>query len=182
MGLRRIPSPHHGEEMKTRIVLIVAVCALLGALAMWGPFARTAFAVGGPYSNDTLRGTYAAQLSGALFVPAPFDKLNGSFLRTMRIVADGNGRFDVTSVANYNGVVSRENYSATYNVTSEGMITVQIVNLPFPPAPGVPNVFTFEGVVADGGRIVKIALIGASLGGQTPPNIGSVIAGEIVRQ
>ena len=134
------------------------------------------------YSNDSMRGSYAALFTGEVFVPPPFDQLNGRFYRVMRWLADGKGRIDVTAVVNYGGTVSREAYSASYNVNPDGTLTFQIINLPFPPAPGVPNVFTFDGVLADGGRVGKAALSGVSLGGQTLSNIGSVVTGEFVRQ
>jgi hypothetical protein len=168
--------------MRKKLMLVALALSVTGAVTTWGPAARRAAAVGGPYSNDSVRGSYAGQFLGEVFVPAPFDKLNGRFYRTMRIVADGNGRFDVSAVANYGGTIARETFAANYNVNPDGTMTIQVVNLPFPPAPGVPNVFTFDAVLADGGRIAKVCLSGVSLGGQSLPNIGSVITGEFIRQ
>ena len=164
--------------------MLLPVLAILtvAVLAMWGPLGHRASAVGGPYSNDAFRGSYTMQFNGDVFVPAPFDKSNGRFYRNARLSADGNGNLDVNSVANYAGTVVREHFTASYAVNSDGTFTVTIVNLPVPFAPGVPNVFTFDGVLADGGRIAKVALSGVNLGGQQLPNIGSVITGELIRQ
>jgi len=169
--------------MRSRLVVLTIVVLALAALTVWSPLGHKASAVGGPYSNEAFRGTYAVQFSGNVFVAAPYDKFNGPFYYNGLLAADGNGYLDMqVVVANWAGSVSREKITATYSINSDGTFTVTIPNLPVPFAPGVPNVFTFVGVLADGGKIAKIVLSGVSLGGQELPNIGSVITGEFVRQ
>jgi hypothetical protein len=168
--------------MRSRALVPALAIVALAILTTWGPLGRRASAVGGPYSNDSFRGSYAMQFTGDVFVPAPFDKFNGKFYRNARVVADGFGTLDVTAVANYGGAVSRERYTASYAVNTDGTFTVTIVNLSVPFAPGVPNIFTFDGVLADGGASAKVVLSGVNLGGQQLSNIGSVLVGEFIRQ
>jgi hypothetical protein len=169
--------------MKSKLTIPALTVALALVFTTWGPLGRKASALQNGYSNDSFRGTYVAQFTGDVFVPVPFDKFNGKFYRNLRFQTDGFGNLDVTTaVANYAGTVVREKFSGTYNVNPDGTFTISLVNLPVPFAPGVPNVFGFDGVFGDGGRIAKVALSSVSLGGQALPNIGSVISGEIVRQ
>jgi hypothetical protein len=157
----------------------VALCAL-GVWASFGPTTRKAHAQDG----SMLIGGYACQFTGTVFLPSPLDSFNGTFYRNARPVFDGQGGFSTTSaVANYDGNVSTESFSGTYTVAAGGIVDLEIPNLgvPFLP-PGTPDVFSFNGVLADGGKIMKIVLTGVSVGGMAQPNIGSVIAGECVRQ
>jgi len=159
--------------------LAIAACAIL---TTWGPLGRRVSAVGGPYSNDNFRGSYVMQFSGDVFAPAPFDKYNGKFYRNARVVADGFGTLDVTSVANYAGTVAHEHFTASYSVNPDGTFTVTAVNLPVLFAQNVPNTFQFEGVLANGGAQAKVVLSAVNLGGQQLPNIGSVLIGDFIRQ
>jgi hypothetical protein len=164
---------------KSMRIVLLALC-VLGALASFGPTTRKAHAQDG----STLIGGYACQFTGAVLLPPPFDMDNGPFYRNARPVFDGQGAFMTTSaVANYNGNVSKESFAGTYTVTAGGIVDLEIPNLgvPFLP-PNTPDVFSFNGVLADGGKIMKVVLAGVSIGGMAQPNIGSVIAGECVRQ
>jgi hypothetical protein len=164
---------------KTTCIFLLSFC-VLGALASFGPTTRKAHAQDG----SVLIGGYACQFTGAVFLPPPFDAYNGPFYRNARPVFDGQGAFKTTSVvANYDGNVSKENFVGTYTVTADGIVDLEIPNLavPFLP-PNTPDVFSFNGVLADGGKIMKIVVAGVSIGGMAQPNIGSVIAGECVRQ
>lgn len=131
-----------------------------------------------------LRGAYAFQFNGSVFLPAPFSAFDGPFSRNGRFTADGHGNFQVTSVvANYAGVVSRDTFAGTYVVQPDGTFVMRVVNLPVPfLPPGTPNIFTFDGVLAEGGKSAKVVLSGVNVGGSQLPNIGSVISGEFVRQ
>lgn len=168
--------------MKLRLIAPAVAVLALNAIVPFGPPSSLTKAAGGPYNNDNFRGSYSALFTGEVNVGAPFDKFNGPFYRVIRVTADGYGRLDATAVANYNGAVFRENFTATYSVNPEGTFTLTINNLPVPFAPGIPNVFSFDGVLADGGRTAKVALTGVNLGGQQLPNIGSTISGELIRQ
>jgi len=149
---------------------------VLGSVA---PVSQIATAQG----QYALAGAYAVQFTGTVFLPAPFNLYNGPFSRNGRVVFDGNGNFTSYVVANYNGNISRDVFSGTYVVNGDGTFTLSIPNLPIPALPpGVPNTFSFDGMLADNGRIAKLTLSGVSVGGQPLPNIGSVIVGELVKQ
>jgi len=143
------------------------------------PFAPQANAQG----QFALSGSYAVQFTGTVFLPPPFDKYNGAFSRNGRVVFDGIGNFYSTVVANYNGSISRDVFSGTYVVSGDGTFTLTIQNLPIPALPaGVPNTFSFDGVIANNGTQAKLTLSGVSVGGQKQENIGSVLVGELIRQ
>jgi len=129
-----------------------------------------------------LRGSYAFVFTGSVFLPAPYDGYNGPFVRNGRFVADGNGNLVATVVANYAGRISRDTFNGTYKVNPDGTFTYTIPNLALPPLPGVPNVFTFDGVMANGGKTCKVMLSGVSIAGEQQKNIGSVIYGEFLKQ
>src|SRR5262249_15521010 len=134
-------------------------------------------------SSARLDGSWAFQFTGAISLPQPFSSSNGPFYRNGRFTADNHGNFQVTSaVSNYNGTVGHETFSGTYSLHQDGTFTLTIVNLPVPPIAGIPNVFTFEGVLAEKSKRAKVVLAGVNLGGQQLLNIGSVIAGEFVKQ
>ena len=129
-------------------------------------------------------GGYACQFTGSIFLPAPLDSFNGPFYRNVRPLFDGQGAFQTTSVvANYAGNVYKESFAGTYTIAPDGVVDLEIPNLsvPFLP-PNTPDVFSFNGILAEGGKIMKVVLSGISVGGMVQPNIGSVIAGECVRQ
>jgi hypothetical protein len=166
--------------MTKKIYLFPLALCVLGAWASFGPTTRKAHAQDG----SVLIGGYACQLTGTVFLPAPTDVDNGPFYRNARAVFDGQGAFKTTSaIANYDGNVSKETFAGTYTVSADGVVDLEIPNLgvPFLP-PNTPDVFSFNGVLADGGKIMKIVLSGVSVGGQALPNLGSVVAGECVRQ
>ena len=129
-------------------------------------------------------GSYAAQFTGSIFLPPPFDRFNGPFFRNLRFVSDGNGNIQTTTVvASYGGTIVRETFSAVYAVKTDGTFTIAINNLPIPSfPPGTPNTFTFDGVFYNCSNNAKIVLSGVSVAGQPQPNLGSVIAGEIAKQ
>ena len=156
---------------------------MLAALASLEPLAKKALADDDQGGPARLQGSWAFQFTGTILLPPPFNTLNGPFYRNGRFTADNHGNFSVTSaVSNYNGFIGHETFSGTYIVNQDGTFSMRIVNLPVPPIPGVPNVFTFDGVLAESGKAAKVVLSGVNLGGQQLPNIGSVIAGEFLRQ
>ena len=173
------------------------VC-MLGVLAVSGLVSQYANAQTGDFgalnrlNNSALNnaalndlfGFYAFQFTGTLFLPAPFNSVNGPMYRNGVVVFEGNGKFTVTSlVSNYNGSVSNDLFSGTYVSRNDGTFTITIVNLPIPAIPsGIPNVFTFDGVLADKGRIAKVVLSAISVGGHPQANIGSVVTAEFIRQ
>ena len=169
--------------MKSNTRVFLGALCLLALLASSEPVAKRAMAddKGG---NAGLEGSWAFQLTGTVFLPPPFDAFNGPFYRNGRFVADGHGNLQVTaSVFNYNGTVGREPYSGTYSVNEDGTFTLQFTNLPVPfLPPDLPTVFSFDGVLARGGTVAKVVLSGVNVGGQQLPNIGSIVAGEFVKQ
>jgi len=170
--------------MKRKIQLLFGTVVMLAALVSIEPLSHKAFADDDDNHKKGLEGSWAFQFTGSVNLPAPFNAFNGPFFRNGRFVADRNGSFRVTSViANYNGVVSADLYAGTYRLNSDGTFTMQINNLPFPAfPPGTPNVFRFDGVLGDNGKVAKVVLSGVTLFGAPQPNIGSVIAGEFVKQ
>jgi len=89
----------------------------------------------------------------------------------------------VSHVGNFNGTVSRGTFSATYMFTSANNFVLTIPNPPIPGIPsGIPTVLTMDGVLADNDKVAKCVVSGVTIGGQAPPNIGSVISGEILKQ
>src|SRR5262245_55854599 len=132
--------------MREKLTISILTVALVLTFATWGPFSHKASAIGGSFSNANFVGGYAVQFTGDVFVPAPFDKFNGKFFRTARLVADGFGNLDVTAVGNYGGSITREKFSGTYNITPEGVLTITINNLALPFAPNAPTVLGFDGV------------------------------------
>lgn len=165
--------------MKRRVFSLLSTAFMLCALGSLAPVSQIANAQG----NHFLVGAYAVQFTGTVLLPAPFNAYNGPFSRNGKVVFDGNGGFVSTVVANYNGTISRDNFTGTYNVNSDGTFTLTIVNLPTPLfPPGTPNVFSFDGMLANNGNIAKLTLDGVSVGGQQQPNVGSVIVGELIKQ
>ena len=134
--------------------------------------------------TPNLVGNYAFQFVGSVFLPAPLNTYNGPFYRNGRLVADGFGNIQTTTVvANYAGTIVRETFAATYVVHSDGTFTVAIQNLPVPfLPPGTPSTFSFDGVLYNCGASAKIVLSGVSVAGQAQPNIGSEITGQLERQ
>jgi len=165
--------------MKRRLFSLLNGACLVAALASFVPGATAQV----NYYNFELYGTYAMQFTGTVFLPAPFNNYNGPFSRNGKVVFDGQGNFTSHVVANYNGTISHDVYSGTYSVNYDGTFTLTINNLPTPLFPaGTPNVFSFDGILADNGHIAKITLDGVSVGGQQQTNIGSVIVGELIKQ
>jgi hypothetical protein len=130
-----------------------------------------------------LSGSYAYLFTGTVFLPPPFDAFNGPFFRMGQIVSDGKGNLMVSYVGNFNGAVSKGTFAATYVFTSDTTFTLIIPNAPIPGIPtSIPTLLTMDGVLADGGKIAKCVLSGVSIAGQVPPNIGSVISGDLIKQ
>lgn len=170
-----------------KLTSITGTLCLLGALAVLEPVSQTAAQTGDPQYGlvglgPNLFGSYAFRFTGTVFLPAPYDHFNSPFVRSGRLFADGNGNLSATVVANYAGFVSRDSFTGTYKVNSDGTFTCTIPNLTLPPLAGVPNVFSFEGVLADGGKTALVVLSAISIAGQPQANIGSVIYGDFVRQ
>lgn len=180
-------------------VCMLGVLSVSGLVSQYAKGQTGDFSALNPLTNSDLNnvfgsnlyGSYAFQFTGALFLPAPpFDqKYIGPMYRNGIVVFDGRGNFKaIADVANNNGFVSRAAYpgipfSGTYVSHNDGTFTLTIVNLPIPAIPaGTPDVFTFDGVLADNGRIAKLVLSAVSIGGQPQSNIGSVIAGELIKQ
>lgn len=169
--------------MKRRVFSLLSSACMFCALGTLAPLSRIASAQTTNYYNFELSGSYAMQFTGSVTLPAPFNTYNGPFSRNGRVVFDGNGNFIATVIANYSGTISHDDFTGTYNVNYDGTFTLSIANLPTPLfPPGTPNVFSFDGVLADNGNIAKLTLDGVSVGGQAQPNVGSVIVGELVRQ
>lgn len=168
--------------MKSNVRVFLGVLCVFALMASWEPVAKRAIADEG--GNDPLEGSWAFQITGTVFLPPPLDAYNGPFYRNGRFVADGHGNLQVTnSVYNYNGTIGREPYSGTYIVNQDGTFTIQIANLPAPfLPPNVPSVFSFDGVLAQGGKVAKVVLSGVNVGGQQFDNVTSVGAGDFVKQ
>jgi hypothetical protein len=175
--------------MRNKIYSFLAVAAMLAALGSFEPLSRKVRADDGNH----LLGSYAAQFTGTVFVQLPCvnpptnlcaSPFNGPFYRNARVVFDGQGNFQTTTaVANFNGFIIGETFRGTSVANPDGTFKLTIPDLPVPfLPPGVPNVFSFDGVLADNGKMAKVVLSGVSVGGQPFPNIGSVIVGELVRQ
>lgn len=77
----------------------------------------------GQHSKQDLRfcglsdfsGSYQIDLTGARVAPLEFP---GPFHRSGRLVADGEGNFSATTVANYAGRVVEENFDGTYTLSA----------------------------------------------------------------
>lgn len=165
--------------MKRRAFSLLSTVCLFTALAGL-PAVATAQV---NYYNYELYGSYAVQFTGTVNLPAPLNTYNGPFSRTGKVVFDGQGNFTSTVVANYDGTISRDVFSGTYSVNYDGTFTLTIPNVPVPfLPPGTPNVFSFDGVLADNGHTARLTLDGISIGGQQQSNIGSVIVGELIKQ
>jgi hypothetical protein len=169
--------------MKRRAFSLLSTACMFCLLGSLAPVSQVATAQSSDAYNFHLSGAYAVQFTGTVFLPAPFNTYNGPFSRNGRVVFDGNGNFTSYVIANYNGNISQDVFSGTYIVNYDGTFTLTIVNLPTPLfPPGTPNVFSFNGMLANNGNIAKLTLSGVSVGGQQQANIGSVIVGELVRQ
>ena len=166
--------------MRRRFISFLGSASALCLLSSLAPVTQVARA-----QNVTqyLVGSFGMQFTGTVFLPAPFDKFNGPFARNGRVVFDGAGNFQAAVTGNYNGTVLRETFGGTYTVGTDGTFVLTIPNLvtPFLPA-GVPNVFTFDGVLTNGGRGARVLLSGVSIGGQAQANVGSVITGVLEKQ
>jgi hypothetical protein len=169
--------------MKRRVFSLLSTASMFCMLASLGPLSQNAAAQSNNNYLYMLAGQYAVQFTGSVNLPAPFNGYNGPFSRNGKVVFDGQGNFTSTVIANYNGNISHDVFSGTYTASYDGSFTLTIVNLPTPLfPPGTPNVFTFDGILADGGKIAKLTLDGVSVGGQAQTNIGSVIVGEFIKQ
>lgn len=165
--------------MRRKAFSLLTSAGMLLLLGAASPLTQPASAQG----QFALAGTYAVQFTGTVFLPAPFNMFNGPFSRNGKVYFDGVGNFTSTVVANYNGTVSRDVFSGTYLVAGDGTFTLTIQNLPIPALPaGVPNTFSFDGMLANNGTQAKLTLSGISVGGQPQANIGSVIVGELIKQ
>jgi hypothetical protein len=169
--------------MKNKTQMFLRAVCLLAALASLEAVSSRALADDDSPFRSGLQGSWAVQFTGTVNLPPPINAFNGPFYRNARLVVDGHGNLHATAVSNYNGTVGHETFSGTYTLNQDGTFTIMIPNLPIPfLPPGVPNVFTFEGVLAGGGKIAKVALSGVNIGGVQQANIGSVIAGELIKQ
>src|SRR5262249_23780176 len=153
------------------------------ALTMGSFILPQTVAAASDHFEHNLYGTYAYLFTGTVFLPPPFDAFNGPFFRVGQLVADGKGNLTVSYIGNFNGSVSRGTFAATYTFTSANNFFLTIPNAPIPGIPSeVPTILTMDGVLADNGKVAKCVLSGVSIAGQTPPNIGSVISGDILKQ
>jgi hypothetical protein len=171
--------------MRNTIRHHAAVAILIGAFTFSLLPAANAQGVWPPpeFRVYDMMGSWAVQVSGPVFLPPPFDTYNGQFVRTGRLLLTPDGKLSASVAANYSGVVERENLNGTFTVSSEGKVTISLINVPLPSLPpGVPNVFSFEGVLCDGAKRVKLMMSGVQVAGQQLPNIGTVIFGELIRQ
>jgi hypothetical protein len=165
--------------MKRRVFSLLSGACMFCLLGSLTPVSQNAMAQG----QFALNGAYAVQFTGTVFLPAPFNLYNGPFSRNGKVVFDGNGNFTSYVVANYNGTISRDTFSGTYILNEDGTFTLTINNLPIPALPaGVPNTFSFDGMLANNLTTAKLTLSGVSVGGQPLSNIGSVITGELIKQ
>jgi hypothetical protein len=161
--------------------------AWLGIILMAQPGMQVARAQQSPYScelSPNLTGSFAVLFTGTVNLPAPFNAYNGAFYRSGRVIFDGAGNLQTTTItANYAGTILTETFTGTYKVNSDGTFTVSIANLavPFLP-PGTPNVFSFNGTLYNCSNNAKIVLSGVSIAGQAQSNIGSTITGTLDRQ
>jgi hypothetical protein len=166
-----------------RRAFVVAV--LFGVVALPGLVGQ-AYAQGTwpppEFSLPDLKGAWVVQVQGEVFFPPPLNGLNGPFIRTGRIVIDGNGGMAIASIANFGGVVETEAYPGICAITKEGLVTITFTDVPIPTLTGIPNEFTFQGYLADGGKRVRLMLSGIKLAGQALPNLGTVLWGELIRQ
>jgi hypothetical protein len=169
--------------MKRRVFSLLSTASMFCMLASLGPLSQSATAQTNNNYLYQLAGQYAMQFTGTINLPAPFNTYNGPFSRNGKVVFDGQGNFTATVIANYNGTITHDNFTGTYTASSDGSFTMTIVNLPTPLfPPGTPNVFTFDGILANNGNIAKLTLDGVSVGGQAQTNVGSVIVGELIKQ
>ena len=169
--------------MKRNMQMFLRAVCLLAALVSLEAVSSRALADDDSQGGSGLQGSWAVQFTGTVNLPPPINLFNGPFFRNARLVVDGHGNLHATAVSNYNGAIGHESFSGTYTLHPDGTFIIMIPNLPIPfLPPGVPNVFTFEGVLAGGGKFAKVALTGVSIGGVPQPNIGSVIAGEFIKQ
>jgi hypothetical protein len=130
-----------------------------------------------------MKGSWAVQVHGDVFLPAPFDTYNGPFVRTGRLLLTPDGKLKGSVVANYAGTVKWESIEGNYTVSTEGYVIINLNDVALPSLPpGTPNIFTFEGALCEGGKMLKLMMSGVQIGPVQFPNIGTVIYGELVRQ
>ncbi len=171
--------------MRTNVGRFLAAALLFAAVGFFIMPSAYAQGVWPPpeFKIYDMTGSWVVQVSGPVFLPAPFDSFNGPFVRTGRLLFTPDGKIEIKALGNYNGFVEKESYTGTFSVGADGSVAVLLKNLPLPSLPpGTPNVITFEGFICESGQKVKLMMSKVEIGGQPLPNIGTVIFGELIRQ
>jgi hypothetical protein len=70
---------------------------------------------------EDFSGAYQIDLGGGVSAPA---SRAGRFQRVGRLVADGNGQFTATTIANYAGQPAEEDFQGTYTVSARCFVTL----------------------------------------------------------
>lgn len=167
--MKRVP----GIAMTLSCLLVVSALPAF-AQGVWPP---------PQFATSDMKGSWVVQVTGDVFLPVPFDSFNGPFVRTGRLLITPDGKIKANVTANYGGFIEKEVLDGQYTISSEGIVTIELINVPLPSLPpGLPNVFSFEGVMCDGGKRIKLMMSGVRLGDQDLPNLGTVIYGELIRQ
>src|ERR1700691_2181295 len=99
--------------MTRRVFSLLSTACMFCLLGSLAPVSQIATAQSRNVYNFQLSGPYAAQFTGSVFLPAPFNTYNGPFSRNGLVVFDGDGNFTATVVANYNGTISRDHFTGT---------------------------------------------------------------------
>ena len=155
------------------VVLFIAAAVLL---------VSPAFAKHSNFTSRDLRGAYIGQCSGTMDFPSPpLSYMNGPFVMTARIVADGQGNLSGSGVEVHNGQAVALPFTGTYTVEDDGTIWITLTGT----TPGLGSLsIKVYGFLFDEGKQVKLIYAGVMIPGfELPPGfVGITAAGSWIRQ
>jgi hypothetical protein len=121
-------------------------------------------------TNADFAGVFSMQLSGVVLPGLP---ISGDFARLGTVVADGLGNTTVTSIADYDGHFSEEDFPGTYTVADNCAVTWDVTIPTGPLNPTGPLDAVFSGVIFNTDQNLSIYVSGPA---------GSIIFGSLEKQ